>query len=221
MRVLVIEDDPMIGEAVQGALRDAAYAADWVRDGREALAALASQHYDAALLDLGLPGKDGHAVLKAVRDRQDPLPVLIMTARDAIEERIAGLDGGADDYLTKPFAIAELLARLRAVMRRKGGNASPRLTNGLVTLDPATHEATVGNEPTVQLTNREFAVLQALLTRPGTILSRAELEDRVYGWGDEVESNAIEFLIHALRKKLGRDVIKNVRGAGWMIPRAS
>jgi two-component system OmpR family response regulator len=217
MRVLLVEDDSMIGEAIQDALKDAAYATDWVKNGLAALAALESQHYDLVLLDLGLPGKDGQAILKTLRARDNSVPILIITARDALEERLLGLDGGADDYLVKPFEIAELLARMRAVMRRKGGIGSPVLTNGIVSLDPATREATVQDGPAQRLTSREFALLQALLLRPGAILSRKALEDRIYGWGEEVESNAVEYIIHVLRRKLGNNVIENVRGLGWMV----
>jgi two-component system OmpR family response regulator len=219
MRVLLVEDDPMIGEAIQGALKDAAYATDWVRNGQVALETLACHPYDLLLLDLGLPGKDGMAVLEAVRARADTLPLVVITARDGLDDRIRGLDAGADDYVVKPFEMRELLARIRAVLRRKGGSASPVLTNGRLSLDPATRQAAVQDGPSVQLSNREFALLQALLIRPGAILSRAELEDRIYGWGNEVESNAVEFLIHALRKKLGSDAIKNLRGVGWMVSR--
>jgi two-component system OmpR family response regulator len=179
----------------------------------------AHQHYDLLLLDLGLPGKDGHAVLGSLRARDNPVPVLILTARDAVDERVRGLDGGADDYILKPFEMVELLARMRAVLRRKGGAASPVLTNGVLTLDPAAHEARMGDAEPVRLSAREFALLQALMLRPGAILSRTELEERIYGWGHEVASNAVEFLIHALRKKLGAQAIKNVRGVGWMVPR--
>lgn len=217
MRVLLIEDDPMIGEVIHGALKDASYAADWVKNGQTALHTLACQQYDLILLDLGLPGKDGLTVLKSIRARDNPVPLLIITARDGLEDRIDGLDAGADDYVLKPFEMAELLARMRAVMRRKGGVASPLLCNGLISLDPATRKASVLEGEAWQLSNREFALLQALMIRPGTILSRTELEERIYGWGEEVESNAIEFLIHALRKKLGTEVIKNVRGVGWMV----
>jgi len=220
MRVLLVEDDPMIGEAIQAALRDASYAADWVKDGQTALGTLSSQHYDLVLLDLGLPGKDGLDVLTAIRSNDNPVPLLIITARDGLDERIRGLDGGADDYVLKPFEMTELFARIRAVLRRKGGAASPILSNGIVSLDPATREASAHSDETVQLSNREFALLQALMVRPGAILSRSELEDRIYGWGEEVESNAVEYLIHTLRKKLGGDVIKNVRGAGWMVSKS-
>lgn len=221
MRVLLVEDDPMIGAAVQSALQDAAYAADWVRNGRVVLTTLECQHYDLLLLDLGLPGQDGLDVLAAIRAKSNPIPLLIITARDELDDRLRGLDGGADDYLLKPFQMAELLARMRAVLRRKGGNAAPVLSNGVVSLDPATREASLPGGAPVQLSSREFALLQALLIRPGAILSRSELEDRLYGWGQEVESNVVEYLIHALRRKLGSDIIKNVRGVGWMVSRGA
>ncbi|WP_296446916.1 response regulator [Rhodoferax sp. UBA5149] len=220
MRVLLVEDDAMIGEAIQGALKDASYAADWVRNGQTALTTLGCQHYDLVLLDLGLPGKDGLEVLTSIRAKDNPVPLLIITARDALDDRLRGLDGGADDYLLKPFEMAELLARMRAVLRRKAGSAATVLSNGVVSLDPATREATVNDHAPVQLSHREFALLQALLARPGAILSRSDLEDRIYGWGEEVESNAVEFLIHALRRKLGSEIIKNVRGVGWMVSKS-
>ncbi len=217
MRVLLVEDDDMLGRAVRDSLKDAACAADWVRDGAAALHAASTQHYDAVLLDLGLPRKDGMEVLRALRQRNDAVPVLVVTARDALRSRVEGLDAGADDYVLKPFDMPELLARLRAVVRRKGGTATPVLRSARLELDPVTHEARMDGGPAVALSRREFALLQALMLRPGAILSRSELEDRVYGWGEEVESNAIEFLIHALRKKLGAEAIRNVRGAGWMV----
>lgn len=216
MRVLLVEDDPMIGEAIHGALKDASYAADWVTNGLTALTALSFQHYDMVLLDLGLPGRDGMEVLGTIRANNNPISLLIITARDGLVDRLRGLDGGADDYLLKPFEMPELLARIRAVLRRKGGRATPMLSNGIVSLDTATHEAAINDGVPVQLSHREFALLQALLVRPGAILSRSDLEDRIYGWGDEVESNAVEYLIHALRRKLGSETIKNVRGQdGW------
>ncbi|MDH2386217.1 response regulator transcription factor [Bradyrhizobium sp. CER78] len=219
MRVLLVEDDRMIGAAVVEALRDAAYAVDWVRDGDLAIEASRSETYDIALLDLGLPLTDGLDVLKAIRATSMRLPVIILTARDALNDRIQGLDLGADDYLVKPFEIAELLARMRAVLRREGSGAPPVLTNGELHLDPATREADFCGEKAV-LSAREFALLQALLNRPGTILSRAELERQIYGWSEEVESNAVEFLIHAVRRKLGAGAIRNVRGVGWMVDRS-
>lgn len=219
MRVLLAEDDCMIGRAVQQALREASYAVDWVLDGQSAMTTLETQQYDMLLLDLGLPMIDGMEVLHLLRARDNHVPVVILSARDATSDRITGLDTGADDYLVKPFEMSELLARMRAVTRRKSNVGSPLLSNGRLALDPATHEATLG-ELTVRLTAREFSLLQALLVRPGAILSRAELEAKIYGWNEEVESNAVEFLIHALRKKLGSETIKNVRGVGWLVSKA-
>jgi two-component system OmpR family response regulator len=216
MRILLVEDDPMIGAAVAIALKDASYAVDWLRDGADAGRALELDEHQAVLLDLGLPGRDGLEVLRRLRQAGKSLPVIVITARDGVEDRIKGLDLGADDYLVKPFNVDELLARLRAILRRKGGQAAPMLGNGRVTLDPASHEARHG-EVTALLSAREFALLRELLLRPGTILSRAELEQRIYGWNEEVESNAVDFLIHGVRAKLGAAVIKNVRGAGWMV----
>ncbi|MHB1630818.1 MAG: response regulator transcription factor [Acidithiobacillus sp.] len=218
MRILLVEDDRMIGEAITVALQDAAYAVDWVRDGETALRAIANQEHQAVLLDLGLPKLDGRAVLRKLRATGNTLPVIIITARDALADRVDGLDLGADDYLVKPFEMDELLARLRAIIRRQGGQAVPVLSNGLLQLDLSSREAQYGNAQ-VLLTAREFALLQALLLRPGTILSRAQLEERLYGWNEAVESNTIDFLIHGIRKKLGAEAIKNVRGAGWMVVR--
>jgi len=220
MRVLLVEDDVMIGAAIQAALKDASYAADWVKNGQAALDTIYGQHYDVVLLDLSLPGKDGLDILDTLRAQKNQVPILIITARDGLQDRLRGLDGGADDYVLKPFEMSELLARIRAIVRRKGGMALPVLSNGLVSLNPSTREASVRSGPAIQLSAREFSLLQALLLRPGAILSRSELEDRLYGWGEEVESNAIEFLIHSLRKKLGSDVIKNVRGVGWMVSKS-
>ena len=221
MRVLLVEDDLMIGQTLQSALKEASYATDWVRDGQVALDAVYNQQYDLILLDLGLPKKDGFDVLKSIRSKNNQTPVVIMTARDAIEDRVNGLDSGADDYVLKPFELVELLARMRAVIRRKGGAASPLLTNGQLSLDPSTFQVKRHDQESIQLTNREFGLLQALMLRPGAILSRTELEGRIYGWGEEVESNAIEFLIFSLRKKLGADAIKNVRGVGWLVSKQS
>ena len=210
----------MIGEALEATLREASYAVDWVRDGLMATTALKTHGYELVLLDLGLPGKDGIMLLRQLREDGHATPVVIITARDNVEDRILGLDVGADDYVLKPFDAKELLARMRAVLRRKAGAAAPVLSNGIVSLDPATHQATSPEaEPSI-LSNREFALLNALMVRPGAILSRSELEDRVYGWGEEVDSNAIEFLIYTLRKKLGSSAIQNVRGVGWMVAQA-
>src|SRR6267143_929138 len=218
MRVLLVEDDRMIGEAVVQALHDAAYAVDWVKDGQAALLAIETNEYGMVLLDLGLPRRNGLDLLRQVRGKGSTVPVIVVTARDALEDRVVGLDLGADDYLVKPFDVPELLARMRAVARRRGGQAAPLLTNGALTLDPATREARYG-EASCSLTAREFSLLQSLLMRPGAVLSRAELEERVYGWNEEVESNAIEFLIHGGRRKLRTSAIKNVRGVGWMVSR--
>jgi two-component system OmpR family response regulator len=220
MRVLLIEDDPMIGMAMQLALKDAAYAVDWVTNGETAVHAAENESYELALLDLGLPKADGREVLRRLRTLGRRLPVIIVTARDGVDNRIDGLDLGADDYLVKPFEIRELLARMRAVLRREGSGSSPLLSNGKLSLDPATREAFFLDQTTL-LTAREFALLQALLARPGTVLSRSELERQIYGWNEEVESNAIEYLIHTVRKKLGATVIRNVRGVGWMVDRSS
>jgi two-component system OmpR family response regulator len=218
MRILLVEDDAMLGAATQQRLRDEAYAVDWVVDADAAELALRDAAYEAVLLDLGLPGRDGLELLRTLRQRGNAVAVLVLTARDAVQDCIAALDLGADDYLNKPFDSGELLARLRAVVRRRAGQATAVLGNGRVRLDPRSRRAASGAAE-VQLTAREFALLHALLLRPGAILSRRELEDRIYGWNEEVESNAVEFLIHGLRRKLGADVIRNVRGVGWMVER--
>jgi len=220
MRILLVEDDGMIGEAISQALKDACYAVDWVRDGSAALSAVGNQHYDTMLLDLGLPQKNGYEVLRVLRANNVSLPILIVSARDAIEDRIQGLDEGADDYIMKPFEMAELLARIRSTVRRSAGVASPILSNGVLSLDPVSREVTVDGQVTL-LSAREFSLLHSLLIRPGAILSRAELEDRIYGWNEEVESNAVEFLIHSLRKKIGSSAIKNIRGIGWMVTKGN
>ncbi|HBO38041.1 MAG TPA: DNA-binding response regulator [Pasteurellaceae bacterium] len=220
MRILLVEDDQMIAEAISAGLKDACYAVDWVNNGQTAEDALFSQNYDIILLDLGLPGKDGLKVLKHLRQEKNTTPVLIVTARDDLNSRLSGLDSGADDYIIKPFDMAELQARIRAVLRRHNGQSSPKLSNGVITLDPTSYRAEVQGLPTpVELSNKEFAVLQALITRPGIIHSRADLEDKIYAWGEEVESNAIDFLIYGLRKKVGKEHIKNIRGVGWMVPK--
>jgi two-component system OmpR family response regulator len=219
MRVLLVEDDAMIGSVVQQELRDADFAADWVMNGEDALATLKALSYSLVILDLGLPKTDGMEVLRAIRAARNHVPVLVLTARDTTEDLVAGLDSGADDYLSKPFVMKELLARMRAITRRKDSNGGPCLTNGVISLDPAVHEASIDGA-TVRLTGREFSLLQALMQRPGAILSRTELENRIYGWNEEVESNAVEFLIHSLRKKLGSESIKNIRGVGWKVSKA-
>ena len=221
MKILLVEDNQELSSWLSRLLGQSGYVVESAFTGEEAEHFLLTQQYDAILLDLMLPGMKGQTVLKHLRDIHDDVPVLIISARDALEQRLRGLDGGADDYLLKPFEMAELLARMRAVLRRKGGNAAPLLGNGVVALDPATRQASVAGVAPQQLSSREFALLQALLMRPGAILSRSELEDRIYGWGEEVQSNAVEFLIHALRRKLGSEVIKNVRGVGWMVSKGA
>ena len=218
MRILLVEDDKMIAEAVSNGLKTARYAVDWVNNGNTAEQALNSQQYDLVLLDLGLPGQDGLQVLKHLRQEKNNTPVLIVTARDDLDCRLAGLDGGADDYIIKPFDLSELLARIRAVLRRQSGQSTPLLNNGAITLNLTNYQVTLAEQPTpIELSNKEFAILQALMTRPGIIHSRADLEDKIYAWGDEVESNAVDFLIYALRKKIGKEHIKNVRGVGWLV----
>ena len=218
MRLLLVEDDPMIGEAVQDLLRAEHYAVDWARDGDAADTALRTQPYDLVLLDLGLPKRDGLAVLRDLRTRKDRTPVLVATARDAVAQRIEGLDAGADDYVLKPYDLDELLARIRALLRRAAGRAEPVYEHQGVSINPATREVTVRGMP-VFLSGREWAVLEPLIARPGMVLSRQQLEDKLYGWGDEVSSNAVEVYVHGLRKKLGPELVLNVRGVGYLVPK--
>jgi two-component system, OmpR family, response regulator len=217
MRLLLVEDDPMIGETVVDLLRAEHHAVDWVRDGASADTALRSGTHDAVILDLGLPDRDGLTVLKALRARGSRVPVLIATARDAVAQRIAGLDAGADDYLLKPYDLDELLARIRALTRRSAGRTDAVYTRGAVTVDLASREARVDGRA-VTLSGREWAVLESLLMRPGAILSRAQLEEKLYAWGEEVSSNAIEVYVHGLRRKLGADLVETVRGVGYRVP---
>jgi two-component system response regulator QseB len=217
MRLLLVEDDPMVGESIRDGLGHEGYAVDWVRDGAAAETALGAEPYAAVLLDLGLPRKDGLDVLRAARARRNEVPILVITARDAVADRIKGLDAGADDYLVKPFDLDELAARVRALVRRADGRAEPVVRHGAIVLNPATREVTLRGRPVV-LSGREFALLHALLARPGMVLSRAQLEERLYGWGEEVGSNAVEVHIHNLRRKLGAGTIRNVRGVGYTIP---
>ena len=218
MRLLLVEDDPMIGEAVRDLLRAEGYAVDWANDGDMADAALATQAYDLVLLDLGLPRRDGLAVLRDLRARKDRTPVLIATARDGVAQRVQGLDAGADDYVLKPYDLEELLARIRALLRRAAGRAEPVYEHQGISVTPATREVRVQGRP-VSLSAREWAVLEALIARPGTVLSRQQLEDKLYGWGGEISSNAVEVYVHGLRKKLGAHLVLNVRGLGYMVPR--
>jgi len=216
MRILLVEDDELIGYAVERALKDDGHAVDWVRDGESALSSLYLEAYSLVLLDLGLPIKDGLEVLETMRKAKKIMPVIILTARDSIEDRIKGLDLGADDYLVKPFSIDELHARIRAVVRRNQGAADPVLKSALLQLNTTTKEVEVADE-VFSLSAKEYALLHALMAHPGAILSKQSLEDALYGWNEEVASNAVEFIIHGLRKKLGKAAIKNVRGMGWLV----
>jgi two-component system, OmpR family, response regulator QseB len=218
MRVLVVEDDRMIAKGLHTALRQDGYAVDGVSDGRSASEALRSSKFDVVLLDLGLPERDGLEVLRDLRRRGDATPVIIVTARDDIENRIEGLDAGADDYIVKPFDLDEVAARMRSVLRRAAGRGDPCIRHGGISLNPVTHSVERDGEPVV-LSAHEFAVLEALLQRPGAVLSRAQIEDRLYGWGDSVESNAIEVYVHGLRRKLGSDAIRTLRGVGYFVPK--
>ncbi len=218
MRLLLAEDDRMIGAGVQQGLKQDGFAVDWVRDGLAADVALRTPVHDLVLLDLGLPQKAGLEVLAAMRRRGDTRPVLVLTARDAVADRVAGLDAGADDYLVKPFELTELAARVRALLRRREGRAEPVVTVGALELNPATREVRLAGQA-VALSAREYALLAALVARPGAILSRAQLEEKVYGWNQEIESNAVDVHLSALRRKLGADTIRNVRGVGWTIAR--
>ena len=222
MRILLVEDDAMISESICASLKDASYAVDSVDNGQIVETAVRSQNYDIVLLDLGLPGKDGLMVLKLLRQSHPHLPVIILTARDDIDSRLSGLDGGADDYMIKPFDMSELLARMRVALRRRSNQATSQLHNGPIVLDLSNYQVSIdGIDQSILLSNKEFSILQALILHPGQIYSRSELEDKVYGWGEEVESNAIDFLIHALRIKIGKEYIKNIRGVGWMVSKYS
>jgi two-component system response regulator QseB len=218
MRLLLVEDDPMIGDSVRKGLRQDGFTVDWVQDGRSAETALGDHVHELVLLDLGLPGKGGIEVLRTLRGKGNPVPVLILTARDAVADRVAGLNAGADDYLVKPFDLDELVARIHALLRRQAGRADAVVRHGALVLNPVSHQASFNDEP-LNLSAREFALLQALLDRPGAVFSVSQLEDKIYGWDDEVGSNTIEVYVHALRKKLGTGFIKNVRGVGYMIPK--
>ena len=218
MRVLLVEDDPQLGDGLTVGLRQAGFAVDWVKDGAAADQALSTETFDVVVLDLGLPKMTGMEVLKRMRARGQTLPALILTARDATADKIAGLDSGADDYLVKPIDLDELAARIRALVRRAAGRAEPVLRHGTVTLEPASRRVTVTDSP-IELSAREFAVLQALMENAGRVMSRAQLESSIYGWRDEPDSNALEVHIHHLRKKLGPDFIKTLRGVGYMIPK--
>jgi len=216
MRVLLVEDDEMIGQSLMRALEANGWSVDWVKEGLLAQSAMGDGGYACVLLDLGLPKRDGVEVLRKARAAGDQTPVLVLTARDGVDDRITGLDIGADDYLVKPYEFRELLARMRAVIRRRDGSAHSLIGSEEVQLDLTTREVLVAGDRS-QLSAREFALLHALLERPGAILSRDQLESRIYGWGEEVSSNAVDVLIHGMRRKLGADTIRNVRGLGWRI----
>ncbi|MES2105365.1 MAG: response regulator transcription factor [Pseudomonadota bacterium] len=218
MRLLLVEDDAMVGEGLRKGLRQDGFTVDWVQDGAAVESALVAESYDLLLLDLGLPGKTGLEVLASLRRKGNPIPVLVLTARDAVADRVKGLDSGADDYLVKPFDLEELEARIRALLRRQSGRVDPVISFGELTMNPATHEVSLQGKPVV-LSGREFALLEAFLDRPGIVFSPAQLAEKLYGWDDKVESNTVEVYIHALRKKLGADFIKNIRGVGYMVPR--
>lgn len=216
MRLLLVEDDPLLGDGLRAGLALDGYSVDWVRDGESAKLALLAETYDACVLDLGLPRRDGLAVLKDLRGRGNSTPVLILTARDTLEDKVAGLDAGADDYLLKPIELAELQARLRALLRRATGTGAPLLQHENLTLDPASKQVTLSGK-TVQLSAREYALLFDLLSHKNRIRSRQELETGLYAWGEEVGSNTVEVYIHHLRRKLGTDLIRTVRGLGYVL----
>ncbi len=216
MRLLLVEDDAMIGEAIRAGLRRDGFTVDWVHEGQTAEQVLKTDTFDLLLLDLGLPGKAGLAVLSDLRSRGDTVPVIILTARDAVSDRVQGLDAGADDYLVKPFDLNELAARIRALLRRKSGQPTPAMEHLGVVLNPAAHTVARDGQD-IPLSPKEFALLQLLMERPGTIHSRARIEQRLYGWGEEVESNAVEVHVHGLRRKLGTDFILTVRGVGYRV----
>lgn len=218
MRILVVEDDPLLGDAIKAGLAQAGYATDWVLDGVAAELALKTATYTAVVLDLGLPRLDGLELLRRMRAAGNKTPILILTARDAIEDRIKGLDSGADDYVVKPFDLNELAARLRALIRRSAGEAAPLLRVGPIELDPAARRTKFRGEP-VDLPAREYALLHALMLNAGRVLTRDQLSERLYAWGEEVESNAIDVHIHHLRRKLAPDLIRTVRGVGYLMPR--
>lgn len=219
MRLLLVEDDTMIGESVRLGLRQDGFVIDWVQDGKAAELALSNETYALLLLDLGLPKKGGLEVLKNLRARRNPIPVLVLTARDAVADRVKGLDAGADDYLVKPFDLDELAARIRALLRRQSGRIETELRCGDLTINPATHQVFLGAKE-IALSAKEFAILHALIDRPGAVLSRVQLEQHLYGWDEEIESNAVEVHIHNLRKKLGSELIRNVRGVGYVVEKA-
>ncbi len=219
MRLLLVEDDTMIGQSVRAGLRHDGFAVDWVQDGKSAEFALKNEPYALLLLDLGIPKKNGLDVLRDLRASHNPISVLVITARDAIADRIMGLNCGADDYLAKPFDLDELSARIRALIRRQSGRSETVMRFADLALNPTTHQACLGDKE-IPLSAKEFAVLEALIDRAGAVLSRAQLEQRLYGWDEEIDSNAVEVHIYNLRKKLGRNLIRNVRGIGYTLAKS-
>jgi DNA-binding response OmpR family regulator len=217
MRILIVEDDPLLGDALQVGLRERGFAAEWLRDGRSADEALRTEGFAALVLDIGLPRMDGLQLLRRMRARDDRTPVLLLTARDAIDDRVRGLDAGADDYVVKPVALAELAARLRALARRSLGQASPVLSVGSLSLDPAAHRVTFRGD-LIDLSVREFAILHELMANAGRVLTREQLEARLYEWDRALESNAIEVHIHHLRRKIAPEIVHTVRGVGYLMP---
>jgi two-component system OmpR family response regulator/two-component system response regulator QseB len=218
MRILLVEDDPELGDGLTVGLRQAGFAVDWVRDGHAADLALQSEEFDFVVLDLGLPALTGMEVLRRARGRGQTMPILILTARDATGDKVAGLDAGADDYLVKPIDLDELAARIRALTRRSAGRAAPLLVHGDLAVDPAARSVSLAGQP-VELSGREFSLLQMLLENAGRVLTRSQLEQSLYGWRDEPDSNALEVHIHHLRKKLGSELIRTLRGVGYTIPK--
>lgn len=220
MRVLLVEDDPLLGNGICTGLKQGGYTVDWVKDGREAITALSAEHFDAVILDINLPKVSGFEVLRHCRAEGNVVPILMLTGRDTTQDKVQGLDGGADDYLVKPFHLPELQARLRALVRRARGRAQPLLVNGNLTLDPAAREVRLDDE-IVELSSREYSLLQVLMENAGKVMSRSRLEEVLYGWAEEVASNAVEVHIHHLRRKLGNDRIRTVRGLGYMLEKRS
>jgi len=220
MRLLIVEDDTLLGEGIQAGLTQEGYAVDWVEDGDAAETALMTNEYEMMVLDLGLPKQSGLEVLKSLRNKGNDLPVIILTARDTVEDRVKGLDTGADDYITKPFDLGELGARIRALLRRRGGRSTPVIIHKDIILDPASHTVTK-EEKAIDISPREFTILQLLLENGGKVMSRSRLEEGLYAWNDEVESNTVEVHIHHLRKKLGSDLIRTIRGVGYIIDKSA
>ena len=216
MRILLVEDDELLGDGVRVGLLQYGYTVDWVKDGQAALQAVTAENFDLIILDIGLPRRSGLEVLKAARSKNLTMPVIILTARETVEDRVRGLDAGADDYITKPFDLEELCARIRAMLRRSATRAEPMLAFGNITLDPASHSVFKEGE-LLNISRREYALLHKLLENPGRVISRDQLTQTLYGWGDEVDSNALEVHIHNLRKKLGTDLIRTIRGVGYLI----